>query len=373
MNKTYITGSAVVSALGINKHDALARMKEINHTNYALYRKNVYGDISFYAIPDSEDKKKRFFTILKTVIFDALVDAKIDPDEYKNIPVFIGSTAMNISVSEQHWKEEGCFQHLGSGAISRYIDTLLESETPVTIFSTACTSSTNAMIFASNEIKAGHLKKALVIGMEFFNDATFEGFKSLMLLSESGIYRPLSSMSDGIVLGEGCSAVVLSAEPKENDDFMILGSKDIFDNYSETSSNPNGKVIYESMASALHLSALSVEDLSLINIHSPGTELSNEAERNALLRLLKEKETAVTLCSMKPYIGHTLGACSLNELVLLISAIKKGFIPQTLGIDDTQVFNYSNFQEIQNNEASILFTYNGFSGNNFSFILSNQG
>ena len=373
MNKAYITGSAVITALGKNKQASLTQMKALDSHLYAAYRKRIYTTSPFYAIADNEDKKKRFYTIIKQVIFDALKDADIPPSDYGTIPVFMGSTSMNISVSEQHWKEEGCFKHLGSGPISRYIDTLLDSETPVTIFSTACTSSANALIFASNEIKAGHLKHALVIGMEFFNDATFEGFKSLMLLSETGIYRPLSPQSDGIILGEGCSAVVLSAETKKKDDFRILGSKDIFDNYSETSSNPDGKVIYDNMVSALNASSMSVEDLSMINIHSPGTELSNEAEKNALLKLLKEKETAVTLCSMKPYIGHTLGACSTNELVLLTSAIKERFIPETLGVDEEGVFKYSNFHEVQNHKATILFTYNGFSGNNFSFILSNQG
>ena len=362
-----------MTALGKNKQEALTQMKALDNPLYAAYRNHIFRAAPFYGIADHEDKKKRFYSILKQVIFDALRDADIHPDEYSSIPVFIGSTSMNISVSEQHWKEEGCFKHLGSGPISRYVDTLLDSETPVTIFSTTCTSSANALIFASNEIKAGHFQNALVIGMEFFNDATFEGFKSLMLLSKTAVYRPLSSLSDGIILGEGCSAVVLSAEAKEKDDFMVLGSRDIFDNYSETSSNPNGKVIYENMVSALNTSSMSVEDLSMINIHSPGTELSNEAEKNALLMLLKENQRAVTLCSMKPYVGHTLGACSTNELVLLTSAIKEGFIPETLGIEGEGVFKYSNFHEVKNHEATILFTYNGFSGNNFSFILSNQG
>ena len=373
MNKAYITGSAVMTAVGKNKQESLSQMKSLDNSLYHAYRNRIFTVAPFYAIADKEDKKKRFYTIIKQVIFDALRDAGIHPDDYSSIPVFIGSTSMNISVSEQHWKEEGCFKHLGSGPISRYVDTLLDSETPVTIFSTACTSSANALIFAANEIKAGQLKHALVIGMEFFNDATFEGFKSLMLLSETGVYRPLSPQSDGIILGEGCSALVLSAKTKRKDDFMVLGSRDIFDNYSETSSNPDGKVIYENMVSALHRSAMTVEDLSLINIHSPGTELSNEAEKNALLMLLEENKRAVTLCSMKPYVGHTLGACSTNELVLLTSAITEGFIPKTLGVEDEGVFQYSDFQEVQNREATILFTYNGFSGNNFSFILSNQG
>ena len=372
MIQTYITGSAIVSALGQNRTDAVSNLHSLNNKEYESYRKSVFKNTPFYSISDNNDKKIRFYTIIKQVIFDALNDADIPSDEYHGLSVFIGSTSMNISVTEEHWEEEGCFKDIGNGAISRFIDTLLHPDTPTTIFSTACTSSTNALIAASNEIKEGRIKRALVLGIEFFNDATYQGFNSLMLLSKTGVYMPLSPESDGIVLGEGCSAVILEAKPKAPNDFLILGSKNIFDNYSETSSNPDGKVIYNTMHNALTSSKLDLEDLTFINIHSPGTEVSNEAESNALEQLLYKNEK-IPLISMKPYIGHTLGACSLNELVLLTAAVKEGFIPSTLGSTDTESFIFSKFHKLEKKEASILFSYNGFSGNNFSFVLSNKG
>jgi len=376
MIQTYITGSAIVSALGENKTDAVAHMYRLNNKEYASYRKSVFKHTPFYSISDNNNKIIRFYAIIKQVIFDALNDADIPSDEYHDLSVFIGSTSMNISVTEQHWEEKGCFKDIGNGAISRFIDTLLQPDTPTTIFSTACTSSTNALIAASNEIKEGRIKRALVLGIEFFNDATYQGFNSLMLLSKTGVYMPLSPESNGIVLGEGCSAVILEAKPKAPNDFLILGSKNIFDNYSETSSNPDGKVIYNTMYNALTSSKLDLEDLTLINIHSPGTEVSNEAESNALEQLLYKNENnylKIPLISMKPYIGHTLGACSLNELVLLTAAVKEGFIPNTLGSTDTESFLFSKFHQLKKKEATILFSYNGFSGNNFSFVLSNKG
>ena len=376
MIKTYITGSAIVSALGQNRSDSVAHMYSLSNEEYASYRKNVFKNTPFYSVANNDDKKTRFYTIIKQVIFDALNDADIPSNEYHNVSVFIGSTSMNISVTEQHWEEEGCFKDIGNGAISRFIDTLLQPDMPTTIFSTACTSSANALIAASNEIKEGRIKRALVLGIEFFNDATYQGFNSLMLLSKTGVYMPLSSESDGIVLGEGCSAVILEAKPKAHNDFLILGSKNMFDNYSETSSNPDGKVIYNTMRNALNSSKIDLEDLTLINIHSPGTEVSNKAESNALEQLLYKNEhnyLKVPLISMKPYIGHTLGACSLNELVLLTAAVKEGFMPNTLGSTDTEQFSFSKFHELEERKASILFSYNGFSGNNFSFVLSNKG
>ncbi len=376
MIQTYITGSAIVSALGQNRTDAVAHMYSLNNKEYASYRKSVFKNTPFYSISDNNDKKTRFYTIIKQVILDALNDAGIPSNEYHGLSVFIGSSSMNISVTEQHWEEKGCFKDIGNGAISRFIDTLLQPDMPTSIFSTACTSSTNALIVASNEIKAGRIKRALVLGIEFFNDATYQGFNSLMLLSKTGTYMPLAPESDGLVLGEGCSAVVLESKPNAEDDFLILGSKNLFDNYSETSSNPDGKVIYNTMRNALNSSKLDIENLTLINIHSPGTEVSNESESNALEKLLYKNDHTylkIPLISMKPYIGHTLGACSMNELVLLTAAVKEGFIPNTLGSTDTESFIFSTFHKLEKKEASILFSYNGFSGNNFSFVLSNKG
>ena len=368
--KSYITGSSISSALGDNKVGSVEKIKSLNNTNYDEYLKSVFIKNNFYSIKDNLDKKTRFFTILKKVIFDALEDAKILPQQYKDLHLYIGSTSMNISIIEQTYKETGKLGSIGNGFITNYIESLLGLESSSIIFSTACTSSGNALIQASQDIKNKHIKKALVIGIELFNDATFSGFNSLMLLSETGKYKPLDKNSDGIVLGEACSAIVLEDKPKEADDFYICGSKNIFDEFSETSSNPNGKVILKTMQQSLNNSNLTIDDLDLINAHAPGSDSSNEAEFNALVDLTNEKD--IIISSLKPFIGHTLGACSLNEIVLLTSCIKKAFIPNTLGIEKNSSFNFSKYKEFKN-DATILFAYNGFSGNNISIVISNKG
>ena len=368
--KSYITGSSISCSLGDNKASSIEKMKDLNPLNYESYLKSIFIKDNFYSIKDNLDKKTRFFSILKKVIFDAIADAKIAPQEYKDLHLYIGSTSMNISIIEQSFKETGKLGSIGNGYIANYIETLLGLQSSSVIFSTACTSSGNALIQASQDIKDKHIKKALVIGIELFNDATFSGFNSLMLLSQTGKYKPLDENSDGIVLGEACSAVILENQAKNNDDFYICGSKNIFDGFSETSSNPTGKVILKTMEGSLDNSNLTIEDLDLINAHAPGSNSSNEAEINALISLIKEKD--ITVSSMKPYIGHTLGACSLNEIVLLTGCIKNKFIPNTLGIQINSLFNFSKYKEFKKS-ATILFTYNGFSGNNISIIISNKG
>ncbi len=368
MKKAYITGSSIICALGNNKLESINKIKNLSDDNYKEYRNKVFKTKNFYFIDNLEDKQTRFFRIIKQAIYNALDDANIAPNEYSQLSVYIGSTSMNISLIEDIYISTDNFNPTLNSQIIDYITKLLDLKKSSIIFSTACTSSANALIHASNEIKNNQITKALILGLEFYNDLTYGGFESLMLLSPSGEYRPLSKQSDGLILGEGCSAIILENKEKVPNSFYVLGSQNLFDNYSQTSSNPNGEIIYQTMINAIENSNLYIEDITLVNTHSPGTDTSNTAELNALRKLLTNK---TTVTSMKPYIGHTLGACSINEITLLISCLKDNFIPNTLGSTDNDNIIFSTYTKYDKS-STILFSYNGFSGNNISFILSNK-
>ena len=367
MRKAYITGSSIISALGKNKQDAISKIKTLDNNNYEQYTKDMFSNLRYYAIKDKLSKEDRFFHIIKTVIFDALADANMNIDECGQLNIFIGSTSLNASVLEEKYKNENKLNIVCTTLIKEYIIKLLNLKKSIVIFSTACTSSANALIYASNQIKNNQINKALVIGLEFYNNLTYNGFNSLMLLSKEKNYAPLDlENSDGLILGEACSAVVLNAKEKTKHDFYILQSQNLFDNYSPTSSNPNGEVIHNTIETTIQKEDISINDIDIINIHSAGTQSSNEAELNAFRKL----KFSNNLTCMKPFIGHTLGACSVNELVLLSSCILNNFIPNTLSTFKNKELNFSNFDTYHN--ATILFTYNGFSGNNISFLISNK-
>jgi len=357
--------------LANNKVDAIKKIESLDNTNYDNYLKSVFKEKEFYFINDNfKSKKEKFFTTIKNVVFDALNDANIKKEDYRTLSVYIGSTSVNISVIQEEYKKNHKKNIVCNTMIIDYITSLLNLEKSAIIFSTACTSSANALIYAADEIKQNNTSKALVLGLEFFNDLTFGGFTSLMLLSPTSKYLPLSKDSDGLILGEACSAVVLENKAKNLNDFYILQSENLFDNYSATSSNPSGEVIYNTMFNSLKYSKLTINDIDIINTHSSGSPSSNEAEENALNQIINSSTNAI-VTSIKPFIGHTLGACSVNELVLLTSCIHSGFIPNTLGAKDTKKLKFSKYTKIDK-RSTILFTYNGFSGNNLSFIISNK-
>lgn len=381
MNSVYITGSSIICALGENKDESISKMATINDDNYKKYLEENFEELNYYRIKKGySSRQEKFYAVLKEVVLKAIDDAQLTKEETEELHIFLGSTSMSISIlEEQHLKyKEGSsqeqIQNIGFGEIGTYIEDLVASKYNSTIVQTACTSSVNAMCYANELIQSKKIKKALVVGFEFYNDTTYKGFQSLMLLSPSGEYKPFDINSDGLILGEACSAVILETEKKRESDFSIVSSNNSFDTYSVTSSNPDGLVTLECMEKALQKAQLSIENLTCLKAHATGSENSNHSEVTAIDKLFKKHQQSTDVVILKPYIGHTLGACGTNEIVLLCESIKNNLLPKTINF--SKKYNDVSFTPLlQNkyiNQATILFHYIGFGGSNTSIILSNE-
>ncbi|RXK12558.1 beta-ketoacyl synthase [Halarcobacter mediterraneus] len=378
----YITGSSLVCNIADNKQDIISNLKNISPKRYQENLKEILKEKTFYKIYNyNYSQNKRFHKILEKIISDALKEAKISKEEQEDLHIFFGSTSMEMGTNEEfkeNFDKDASdleFKSIGYGAIGQYIEKILNSKHKATLFSTACTSSVNALAYAAKMIERKKIKKAIVIGFELFNKSTFGGFSSLMLLSQSKIYRPFDKNSDGIILGEGCSAVILENEKKEEDNFKYISSSNICDNYSETTSDPTGTPIFEAMNSALNAANLQVKDLDCIKAHATGSENNNSSEAKALAQLFDTYKESTQVTALKPILGHTLGACGTNEIVLMIEAIKNSFLPATFGFEEP-IENLAFTPILENktceNKQTILLNYVAFGGNNSSIILSNK-
>jgi len=381
MTKVYFTGSSIISALGNDKQEAVKNIETINDSNYSEYLKNNYEDIKYFRIKKNfNSHKEKFYSILEEVVLKAINDANLTKEEAEDLHIFLGSTSMSISiVEEQHLKykkdsSQDPIKNIGYGEIGNFIETLINSKYNSTIVQTACTSSVNSICYANDLIRQKKIKRALIIGFEFFNYTTFRGFQSLMLLSPSGEYKPFDINSDGLILGEACSAVILESQKRKENDFEILSSNNSFDSYSVTSSNPNGEITLSCMEQALYKANLEISDLTCLKAHATGSENSNLSEITAIDKLFKKHKQKTDVVILKPYIGHTLGACGTNEIVLLSESIKNNLLPKTINFYEK--YNNIDFTPLLENKhinkATILFHFIGFGGSNTSIILSNE-
>ena len=71
--------------------------------------------------------------------------------------------------------------------------------------------------------------------------------------------------------------------------------------------------------------------LGWIKAHGTGTKLNDAAECRGLARLLGATLPAIPLTSLKPALGHCLGASGAVEAVVAVMALREGVVPPTLG------------------------------------------
>jgi 3-oxoacyl-(acyl-carrier-protein) synthase len=146
--------------------------------------------------------------------------------------------------------------------------------------------------------------------------------------------RPFDRRRQGTVLGEGAGVVVLEssrharrrgARPRA----VVRGYGMSCESYSMTSPDPSGAGVAEAARAAL--AGLAPEDLGWIKAHGTGTRLNDAAECRGLATLLGEGLTRIPITSLKPALGHCLGASAAVEMVGAVLALECGLVPPTLG------------------------------------------
>jgi 3-oxoacyl-[acyl-carrier-protein] synthase-1 len=78
---------------------------------------------------------------------------------------------------------------------------------------------------------------------------------------------------------------------------------------------------------ALQQAGLAAADISLVKLHAAGVGSTDTAEAHALQHVFGAQMPP--LLSLKPYLGHTLGASTLAEVTALLACLNHGHIPAT--------------------------------------------
>jgi 3-oxoacyl-(acyl-carrier-protein) synthase len=284
-----------------------------------------------------------------------------------DVPVFEGKPLKTKSTVSGLFLESSN----GYGKIAGAVGERFGMEAGCYSFTTACTSSANALLYAAAMIKQRHIERALVVGYDLFNNLGFYGFEGLKSLAVSD-YRPFDRSRDGLILGEACGAVVLEGKRRKADDFECLGGANLCDVYSVTSHDEEGTAVAETMNRALGQAGIESRDIRAVKAHATGTENNDRTECAAMESTFNHLIPPVTC--IKPFIGHTAGACGISELIVFTESVKSGFIPSTPGFRNTD--EELNLKPLTENgeagEGFYMLNYFGFGGNCTTLILSNR-
>jgi 3-oxoacyl-[acyl-carrier-protein] synthase II len=139
------------------------------------------------------------------------------------------------------------------------------------------------------------------------------------------------------VLGEGGGVLILEraaharrrgAVPRA----VVEGFGMSCESYSMTSPDPSGAGV--AAAAGYALAGHDLHDIGWIKSHGTGTRLNDAAECRGLARLFGDLLPAVQLTSLKPAVGHCLGASAAVEAVGAIISLERGVVPPTLGSEE---------------------------------------
>ena len=257
---------------------------------------------------------------------------------------------------------------------------------PNYVTTSACASSSNAIIDAYDQIRLGRADMMLAGGSEAaICQVGVGGFNSMHALSTKNdeaesASRPFSKSRDGFVMGEGGACLVL----EEYEHAVARGAK-IYaeiagtglsaDAYHITAPLPNGEGAAKVMQYALEESGMKPEDIDYINTHGTSTYAGDIAETSAIKTVFGEHAYKLNISSTKSMTGHLLGGAGALEAMLTVMAVKEDIVPPTINhadddmdekIDYNLNFTFNKAQKRVVN-AAISNTF-GFGGHNTSIV-----
>ena len=240
----------------------------------------------------------------------------------------------------------------------------------VSTISTACSAAGNAIMLGARMLRSGQCDMAIVGGTDSLCKFTMNGFNSLRIL-DSQVCRPFDESRVGLNLGEGAGYLVLTSD--EPDAYCsVAGWGNANEAYHQTASTPEGIGPGMSMTEALRVAGLQPSDIDFINTHGTGTQVNDQAESNAMLRIFEGNVPPFS--SLKGYFGHTLGASEGIEAALVCKAIDSQDVTfmRSCGfsepIAETGLIPYGGSENVS--PRNIMSSAFGFSGNCVSLIFS---
>ena len=214
--------------------------------------------------------------------------------------------------------------------VANVVSARIGARGPRVTFSSACASSTAAVGHAMDLIRDDRADLVVVVGADDVSHGIMAGFNCLGALSTE-CTAPFSEPI-GITLGEGAgvflveSAAAASARGARAA-AEIVGYALSGDAYHATSPDREGRGIEAAVRMALDDAGLAPSDIDFVSAHGTGTEANDAAESQAMARVFGP---TVPVSSSKSFLGHTLGASGIIEMIAALVTIEAGQIPPTL-------------------------------------------
>ncbi|MBO0863304.1 MAG: beta-ketoacyl-[acyl-carrier-protein] synthase family protein [Chloracidobacterium sp.] len=372
LRRAVITGIGCVSPIGVGREQFWQSVREgrsgvgpITRFDASDLPVRIAGEIKDFD-PDQIIPLKDRQHVSHAVAFAiaaadlAFIDAELKPkemslDERREIGVVLGSGGASLSFLEKQYRYY--FANEAKKASVYTIPTATPGSLPSELsmsfglkgfshlVSTGCTSSTDAIAYAAQNIILGRINTVLTGGVDApLAHSIMLGFCVMKVVTPSWNHepqrasRPFSRDRDGFVLGEGAYFFVL----EEMDHALergarvyaeIVGYGSTCDAHHRVRLDETGVEPARAMTLAMKEAGVAPEEIDYINLHGTSTEMNDRIETRAIKLAFGETAARVPMSATKSMIGHPQGASGAAGLTATLGGMAEGFLPPTINLE----------------------------------------
>jgi len=370
--RVVITGMGVVSPNGIAR-DAFCRailsgcsgVKRITRFDPSFLPVRIAGEIPEFnelAWVEARERKhvSRAVPLAVAASTEALADAGLDPqtmppDEKRQIGVILGTGGGAQEFTEEqyrlwhsgHEKQASIFAIPSGtmGTMSSEISMRFGFRGPSHVVTTNCTSSTDALGYALDQIRFGTVPMFLTGGVDVpISPAAVKSYTLLRALTPSWNdepergSRPFSADRDGFVLAEGSWMFVLEdyghAKARGAKIYAeVAGYGSNCEAFHRVRLGEDGVEAARAITLALEDACIGAEQVDYVNLHGTSTELNDRVETRAIKLALGERARQIPTSALKSQIGHPQGASGAAGVAATLVAMQHELIPPTINLE----------------------------------------
>lgn len=332
----YVATDNITSPLGLTSSENFEALKQgrsgiATHHNTALSPEPVTA--SLFAEDDQlfqqDSKYTRFEQLLIASVKEAVSQIDFDTTAETTI-LIISTTKGNISLLETEQYNDELAKRIALHTSAKLVQQYFGFKHPPVIISNACISGVSALLTGIRLIRTGQYESAVVVGADVITKFIVTGFQSFKALSTRPC-KPFDRDRDGLNLGEGAAAVVISSADRFKNKIKVAGGAVSDDANHISGPSRTGEELGSAIKNALAEAGLTPPDVGMISAHGTATPYNDEMEAKAITYAGLSN---VPLNSLKGYYGHTLGAASLIESVITLWSMKERLIIPTLGFHE---------------------------------------
>lgn len=296
-------------------------------------------------------------------------------ENFDNTLLVVGSSVGGMQITESIFLKEHQYTNIDPklhaiDAIAHILSQKFSFKDDIS-FSTACTSSVNALGYAHEMIAKGVYENVLVVGFDTLSLTTIRGFDALGVLS-SRPCKPFDVSRDGMNVAEGIAVLLLQNEPHEKS-IELMGVGYSSDAHHMAQPSPDGEGALCAMQKALKCAHIEPCEVGYVNAHGTGTTANDASEACAIEALFGSN---VYVSSTKSITGHTLGAAGALEAIICVMTLQKQILPPNTNLTESENKMLTFVNEAKAHPLRYALSNSlAFGGNNTSLLfgLPNEG